>query len=179
MTVNRHLAALVMLSQRRWALPILARMWALEGARFAELRNLLGISGEALRQTLQWMIRRGWIQRNPGYGHPLRPEYVLSAHGASLARVASQVMPVVATTRLLETLLRRWALAVLVLVAAGADRFTLIRRRLPRLTPRMLAATLRRLEAAGLIVRDVQGTYPPGVRYRAGRRARRVLAALS
>jgi DNA-binding HxlR family transcriptional regulator len=123
-------------------------MWHMGGARFVELRNILGISGESLRQTLTWMIRQGWIQRNPGYGHPLRPEYVLRPRGARIAR------------------------------AVGLDRFSLIRAALPRVTPRALAEALRRLEEADLVNRDVRDTYPPSVRYSPGRRARRELAGL-
>jgi DNA-binding HxlR family transcriptional regulator len=143
-----------------------------------ELRNGLGISGESLRQTLTWMIGQDWVQRNTGYGHPLRPEYVLSAQGARLARAAALIMPVLSETGIQDAVLRRWALAVLHLVALGRDRFSLIRAGLPRLTPRALATTLRRLEHASLVKRVVQHTYPPSVRYTTARGARRVLAAL-
>jgi DNA-binding HxlR family transcriptional regulator len=48
-----------------------------QGERFVTLVNRLGASKDAVSATLAQLIDDGVVQRNPGYGHPLRPEYLV------------------------------------------------------------------------------------------------------
>jgi DNA-binding HxlR family transcriptional regulator len=41
--------------------------------------------GESVRRALAGLVARRLVSRNPGYGHPLRPEYVLTPAGARVA----------------------------------------------------------------------------------------------
>ena len=61
----------------------------------------------------------------------------------------------------------RWASSVLLALAdsTGPVRFTVIRRAMPAVSPRMLAHTLRRLEQDGYVTRTVYPTVPPRVDY--------------
>ena len=61
----------------------------------------------------------------------------------------------------------RWTLSVLLVLAdsTGPVRFTVIRRALAAVSPRMLAHTLRRLEQDGYVTRTVYPTVPPRVDY--------------
>jgi DNA-binding HxlR family transcriptional regulator len=168
---------LIALFHHRWAAPILAELARQKGSRFAALAGILGLSRESLRQTLSTLIDLGLVARNPGYGHPLRPEYVLTTRGR---RVASRC------TRLLEALdddardvaLRKWSLPVLVALRR-ASRFSELRDTLPGVTPRALALALKDLQGAGLVDRQVEDAYPPTTLYLptpAARRLRRILA---
>lgn len=69
--------------------------------------------------------------------------------------------------RLIEQLATRWALqTLLTLDGRGAMRFGELRRAVPGgVSERMLAATLRELEANGLVVRTLYPEVPPRVEY--------------
>lgn len=70
--------------------------------------------------------------------------------------------PVERTLRLLSG---RWRLLVLFRLGAGDMRWAALRRSLAPVTPRVLTATLRGLEADGLVWRRAEGTVPPVVTY--------------
>jgi DNA-binding HxlR family transcriptional regulator len=66
----------------------------------------------------------------------------------------------------LDRLSDRWTVLVLLtLDDYGTMRFTTLKTRIPDVSPRMLAQTLRRLEQYGLVARTVYPTIPPKVEY--------------
>ena len=65
----------------------------------------------------------------------------------------------------LDRLGDRWTVLVLIELAKDTCRFTVLRRAIPDISPRMLALTVRRLEQDGLISRTVYPTIPPRVDY--------------
>lgn len=66
----------------------------------------------------------------------------------------------------LERLGDRWTMLVLfTLEEAGTQRFSVLKSRIPDISQRMLAQTLRRVEQDGLVVRTVYPTVPPRVDY--------------
>ena len=71
----------------RWLVPLMAHVGAEEGARFAAMRARLGLSRSALAASLAQLQEAGWLRRNPGHGHPLRPEYILTAAGRADRRL--------------------------------------------------------------------------------------------
>jgi DNA-binding HxlR family transcriptional regulator len=161
---------LVELFHHRWAAPALALLDERGGARFVELQRRLGVTRESLRRALESLVELDYVRRNEGYGHPLRPEYLITDAGRSASRLAARVT----ASRARETLLRKWSVPVL----ASLDeprRFSELRATLPRVTPRALALALRDLEGAGLVRRDVLPTRPPSTIYRATRRAVRLI----
>ena len=90
------MSTLVALFHNRWSVPILAELHRQRGSRFVTLARTLGMSRESLRRTLAALIESGLVGRNPGYGHPLRPEYVLTTRGD---RIASRSRPLVGLLR--------------------------------------------------------------------------------
>jgi DNA-binding HxlR family transcriptional regulator len=86
-----------------------------------------------------------------------------------------------AVHRVLGLLGRAWAGAVLWAMLDGADRFSLIRERLPGVSDAVLTARLRDLCGHGLAERVVEPGPPTSVRYiatPAGRDARRLLKSI-
>ena len=163
---------LVLLLHRRWTPAILAELHRASGSRFAPLAHRLGLSRESLRATLGALVAAGLVRRNPGYGHPLRPEYVLSERGAELAPGCAELMRTLARLGLVDLGLRKWSLpCVLALARAGEARFSQLASELPGITPRALALALKELVAAGLVARTVTEEYPPAAVYRLERRA--------
>src|SRR5215213_11761735 len=86
-------AALIALFHHRWAPPALAELARRDGVRFVELQNRLGVGRESLRRALDALLELGYARRNPGYGHPLRPEYLVTEPGAAAVRRARASSP--------------------------------------------------------------------------------------
>ena len=67
--------------------------------------------------------------------------------------------------RTLRLLAGKWRLMVVFRLERGEMRFNALQRSLAPVTQRVLAATLRGLEADGLVWREVRGDVPPHVAY--------------
>jgi DNA-binding HxlR family transcriptional regulator len=167
---------LIALFHHRWSAPVLAELERTRGTRFVVLLKRLGIGRESLKRTLGALTELGLVRRNPGYGHPLRPEYLLTRHGEAVARRCA---------RLLQSLdghahvaLKKWSLPVLVALRKPA-RFSELRDALPGITPRSLALALKDLEREGFVRRRVEETYPPSTVYAATPAAARLQRILS
>ena len=102
--------------------------------RFVELQRKLGVGRDSLRRALDALIELGFVERNTGYGHPLRPEYVITAEGRTAASLAARVVAAGDP----ETLLRKWSVPVLAELD-GDRRFSELRASLPGVSPRALA----------------------------------------
>lgn len=171
------ISELIALFHHRWAAPVLAELERQKGSRFAALVGILGLGRESLRRTLDALIALELVARNPGYGHPLRPEYVLTPRGEPIARRCRRLVEALGDER--ELLLRKWSLPVLVTMG-HAGRFSELREELPGITPRALAIALKDLQSAGLVERVVdEGAHPPTVLYTATATARPLQRALS
>ena len=164
---------LVALCHHRWSLPVLAEIERTGGSRFATLTAQLGVTGESLRRTLAYLQGEGLLERNPGYGHPLRPEYVLTPAGRRVAPGARQILEALVGREAVG--LKKWSLPVLAALVEPR-RFSELRAELP-VTPRGLTLALKDLEGAGLVRRTVTDDRPPQTRYRAAPAARGIVRA--
>lgn len=164
------------LLHRRWAPAVLAELSATGGTRFVVLVNRLGAGRDTLSQTLAYLISLGLVRRNPGYGHPARPEYLLTDRGAELAPACGRLLELVEERSLADVALRKWSLPVLVELDRPR-RFSELRAALPGASPRALALALKDLQRTGLVERTVTDDYPPAVRYDASPRARALAEA--
>jgi DNA-binding HxlR family transcriptional regulator len=151
---------LAKLFHHRWAAPALAMLDARGGVRFVELQRSLEVGRESLRSALDALVELGYVRRNEGYGHPLRPEYLITEEGREGAELAA----LVAASPARESLLHKWSVPVLVQLGKP-QRFSEIRAALPDVSPRALAITLRDLESVRLIRREVLPTRPPSTLY--------------
>jgi DNA-binding HxlR family transcriptional regulator len=164
---------LIELFHHRWAPPALALLGDRGGARFVELQRSLSVGRESLRRALDALIEQGLVRPNAGYGHPLRPEYLVSAAGRRAAASAGRVLALGNT----DTLLHKWSVPVL--VELGEERrFSELRAALTGITPRALALSLQELESAGFVRREVLPTRPPSTIYRPTSAGRRVQTAI-
>ena len=168
---------LIALCHYRWSAPVLAELGRTHGTRFVVLAKHLGVGRTSLRRTLDALVELGLVRRNPGYGHPLRPEYLLTSAGESVAARCERLLAAVDGTR--DVVLRKWSLPVLAALGQRA-RFSELRDALPGVTARALALALKDLERAGLVDRRVEETYPPTAVYAptlAAARLQRILAS--
>lgn len=185
-TISPRLAALL---ESRWAIPVMAELhrgsggvnaFQGGGAKFVTLSRRLGVGPDALSRTLSSLIDQGWVARNAGYGHPIRPEYLLSKRGLALAAACSALLAEIDALgpEARAALLRKWSLPVALALAAGSGRFTDIKSALPGVTARALAQTLKGLESQTLVERRVIDEYPPRPRYDLHAAARALLPSL-
>jgi DNA-binding HxlR family transcriptional regulator len=171
---SRQLADLL---HHRWAVPVMATMMDHGGgAKFVTVQRALGASRGSVRRALDGLIGAGLALRNPGYGHPMRPEYILTGDGKALAPAAAGLWRKLIRLGLAEVGLKKWSLPVTVALARVPGRFNRLREALPAATPRALAAALRDLQESGLIERFLVDDDPPRTEYQVTRRGKSLAA---
>lgn len=153
------------LGSHRWLVPLLADLAAHRGARFVELIHRLGLPRDSLSRTLEAAAAVGWVQRNPGHGHPLRPEYILTETGAAAAARAATIAAAQSAIGLPPGAATRWGLPIVAGIGAGHDRFNALSRLLAPATPRALSQGLTALGRHGLVTRELLDMRPPASRY--------------
>jgi DNA-binding HxlR family transcriptional regulator len=157
---------LIALGKQRWMAAALADIGAHKGARFVELIHRLSLPRDTLSRTLEAAQALGWLMRNPGYGHPLRPEYTLTGEGVRIAEIAARQISAQAQLGLAPGTLTRWGLPIVHSLDAGFQRFNDLSRRLAIASPRALSQGLRTLAANDLVKRALIDDYPPISLYR-------------
>lgn len=174
-------AGLALLFHHRWAAPILAEMHARPaGARAAEIRHALGVGADSFARTARAIVSRGWLVPNPGYGHPLRPEYVLTAAGAELGEPAADLISCLRERSLGDAARRKWPLPVVHATQQGSARFSEIDAELGGPPPRALSGALQIVAELGLVRRAVDAAAtPPRTLYAPTRRARPLASPLA
>ncbi|MBA83127.1 MAG: transcriptional regulator [Rhodobacteraceae bacterium] len=157
---------LVNTTSRAWTIPILAQLHAGVAGRQAPLLAATGASRTAFAQSMEHLISIGLLERNPGYGHPLRPEFRLTKHGVTAATIASKILNVTADED--QGLLRRsWTVPVLTALHRPSH-FNEIKRNLHTISDRALSQSLKTMEAKNWVQRNVDETArPPRPLYRA------------
>jgi DNA-binding HxlR family transcriptional regulator len=145
---------LVKLTTRAWALDILAAMHNGVAGRQAPLLAAIGAGRTAFGASLAHLIDLGFLMRNPGHGHPLRPEFRLTGKGAVAAEVAAHVLDQVQEDPERALLRKRWTLPILV-QATRPVRFSSLRAGLAPVTDRALSMSLLDVEDQGWIRREI------------------------
>lgn len=144
---------IVKITSRAWSLKILALMHAGVPGRQAPLLTAMEASRTAFVASLMHLVDLGLVERNPGYGHPLRPEYRLTDRGRAMAAVAARIIAAVPEAEH-GVLQRAWTVPVLA-VTGRPRHFSGIRTDLGPITDRALSHALGRLEERDWIRRRV------------------------
>ncbi len=139
------------LASRRWLIPILASISRDGGSRFGVLARQLGISRSVLSCHLDALEGFGWMIRNPGHGHPLRPEYLLTPEGRIVGAWCETASAQQQRFGLERGDLGRWSLPLLFDLHARKQRFGDLQRSLTPITSRALSLALGDMRAARLI----------------------------
>ena len=146
-------------TSRAWAIPILSSLHAGIAGRQAPLLSATGASRTAFAQSMDHLISIGFLERNPGYGHPLRPEFRLTELGASAADLANKIQNVTAEED--HDLLRRsWTLPILTAIHRPSH-FNDIKRNLRSITDRALSQSLKTMEIRSWVHRHIDETARP------------------
>ena len=110
----------------------------------------------------------------------------VSASAAGSAALAGVRMPVAGevfaaacpSRVVLDHVTSKWGVLVLVALSDGPQRWSELRRRAEGISEKMLAQTLRTLEADGFVHRDAQPVIPPRVDYSLTQRGDELVALL-
>lgn len=109
-----------------------------------------------MRQSLDHLIELDLVRRNPGHGHPLRPEYILTSRGDRLATASVLLDDALVSLQLRDLGFRRWTLPALAAISDDQPaRFGDIALTLLGITDRALSLALKPM-VAGELVRCAQ-----------------------
>lgn len=132
---------------------ILSSLHAGVPGRQAPLLAATGASRAAFAQSMDHLIELGLLERNPGHGHPLRPEFRLTQIGIKAAEIANKVQSV-AGKEDLDLLRRSWTVPVLTSLHTPSH-FNEIKRNLLTITDRALSQSLKTMEDRNWVHRGV------------------------
>ncbi|WP_010140914.1 winged helix-turn-helix transcriptional regulator [Oceanicola sp. S124] len=168
---------LVKITSRAWSLDILDRMGVGVAGRQAPLLAATGASRTAFAQSMGHLIDLGLVERNPGHGHPLRPEFRLTATGVGAAAMAGRILAACPEQAEVALLRRSWTVPVLT-ACQQPSRFSEIKRVLSPITDRALSASLKELQDRDWLCRAVDSdSHPPRSLYVAANAGLRIARA--
>ena len=145
---------LVKLTSRAWSLEILALLHAGVPGRQAPLLAATSASRTSFAASLEHLVQLRLLERNPGHGHPLRPEFRLTRNGVKIAETASRIVKAVPDDREFALLRRSWTVPILALTDTP-KRFSTIKSDLATITDRALSTSLHQLEVREWLQRDI------------------------
>jgi len=159
------ISALVKLTSKAWSLSILQSLHAGVPGRKAPLLAASGAGRTAFGQSLAHLIDIGLLERNPGHGHPLRPEYRLTDQGKRSAAMADAIIGETSSPEDRARLRRAWTVPVLAALQQPSH-FADIKRALSPITDRALSQALKSLEDVRWVSRRVDPkSRPPRALY--------------
>lgn len=149
----------------RWTIPIIAEIQRHKGVKYIFLHKRLKINKGVLSNTLQKLIEKNYIKKNPGYGHPLRPEYIMHENGIQTAMWCLEFYDKLLETNLSHLLKSKWNFPVILSFKNKKLRFSEIKVNLTGITSKALTIALKYLEQKSIIKREITADYPPTTYY--------------
>lgn len=156
---------LVKITSRAWSLSILGHLSEGVPGRQAPLLAATGANRTAFGKSIDHLIEIGLLERNPGHGHPLRPEYRLTPFGSEVGKAARTVLEMGGGEESASVLRKSWSVPVLA-VCRTPRYFGEVKAALSPITDRALSLSLKQLDARGWLERDIDpDARPPRARY--------------
>lgn len=148
------IALLVNLTSKAWSLKILALLHSGVPGRQAPLIAAAKASRTSFASSLEHLVQLGLLEKNPGHGHPLRPEFRLTSMGVTAALMASRIVESLPDDSAFAVVRRNWAVPVLA-VTESPKRFSIIKSELGGITDRALSQSLGVLEEQQWLKREI------------------------
>ncbi len=158
-------STLVKLCSRTWSLTALGLMADGIAGRTSPLAAAAGCGRTAMQASVAHLVELNLLEKNAGYGHPMRSAYRLTEQGMHLAQWASQLNQLVTPGADRQLLRSKWSLP-LISCLPGYTRYGELRRQLNPVTDRALSRSLGQLTERRWISRQVLTRQsPPAVIY--------------
>lgn len=178
-TSIKSICGLVELVHHRWNIPIIAALYRESGAKFVTLANTLKVSRGALSASLNDLIKLGLVRRNPGHGHPMRPEYLLTEEGIAIGEECSSLQRLIGRRAEQDLAYRKWTLPLVAAIGNDVRRFNEVQVLLPDATPRAITIGLKSLLCQRWAKRKLIDDFPPTAGYELLPKGRSVLNHVS
>ncbi len=149
-----NIELLVNLTSKAWSLKILALLDSGIPGRQAPLIAATSASRSSFAASLGHLLQLELLERNPGHGHPLRPEFRLTPKGRVAAAMAGRIVNIVPDDDGFAVIKRNWAVPILA-VTETPKRFSAIKNGLGPITDRALSKSLGVLEERAWLKRDI------------------------
>ena len=170
---------LVKITSRAWALKILALLHQGLPGRQAPLLHAAQANRTAFAASLSHLVDLELLERNPGHGHPLRPEFRLTLQGAAIAKIAAEIVGVGSKPSEAAILRKSWTVPILA-VTNTPLRFIEIKSELRSVTDRALSKSLGLLHEQKWLLRSVdESNWPPRPVYLAANRGNDISKAIA
>ena len=174
-----RLDSLVELAHHRWNIPIIAELYRQSGAKFVTLANTLGVSRGSLSASLDDLIELGFVVRNFGHGHPMRPEYLLTDAGNAIGRECLSLRYLLRRRQEEGMAYRKWTLPLVAAIGDETRRFNEVQIILPAASPRAITLGLKTMLAERWAQRSVIDDFPPTAAYALLPKGRSVLGHIT
>ena len=148
------------LCSRAWSLQILSCLAMGDSARPSPIAHKLGVGRTALSASFSHLIELNLLARNPGHGHPLRPEYKLTELGQQVANWALMLDQQVKSENDWLMIRKTWTLPIL-REAILPISFGNIRSNLVPITDRALSISLKNMCQEHWLDRHVETVQAP------------------
>lgn len=175
---TKDLSVLIDLVHHRWNIPIVAELHARSGAKFIALINSLTLGRSSLSASLRDLIDLEIVKRNPGHGHPMRPEYLLTDKGREIGADCEDLARVIERRHADDFAYQKWTLPLIAAIDDQVVRFNELRAILDDASPRAVTLGLKTLLTRQWIARNLIDDYPPAAGYTLLTNGRRVLTSV-
>ena len=176
---KQELAPLIELVHHRWNIPVIAELHWRSGAKYITLVNSLDVSRASLTTSLNDLIDQGIVRRNPGHGHPMRPEYVLTEYGTEIGEHCLELARVIRQRKETDLAFRKWTLPLVAAIGNEVRRFHEVRAVLLGATPRAITIGLKSMLERRWAARTLIDDYPPAAGYELMPKGQRILDYVS
>ena len=159
------------LFQYRWDLSLLAELYQSSGAKFVTLQSRFDISRGILKTSLERLILAGLVVQNPGYGHPMRPEYILTPFGTSVGSLCNDLLDEGEKRGVSDIFYDKWSCPIVFSTGKEKVRFNTLKKSLNPITSRALSGSLKKLHQLECIKRSLLDANPPMNIYSIGKKS--------
>lgn len=149
----------------RWNIPVVAELYKRTGAKFVTLANALGVGRASLSASLNDLIELGFVVRNTGHGHPMRPEYLLTDAGQRIGEKCLRLRHLLRRRNDEDVAFRKWTLPLVTALGEDTRRFNEVQLILPEASPRAITLGLKSMLAARWARRSIIDDFPPTAGY--------------
>ncbi len=162
--------------QYKWDISLIGKLYQDHGSKVITLQSHFGISRGILKSSLERLLDVGLVMENPGYGHPMRAEYILTSKGQALGPFCIALLEEGRKKEITEIFENKWSCPIIIKVGEHIKRFNELKNVLAPVTSRALSTNLKFLHEAKCLKREIFDSHPPLFIYSLERKSRGIFS---